>query len=123
MPRKRGQPAFKPTDDERKTVELMVAVGIPHEGIALCIRDGIDDKTLRKHFQKELKTAAIKANAKVGGSMFQQAINGNVNAQKWWTAARMGWKETKVNEHDVSDPIKEWLAHIAEHNDGFGPKS
>jgi hypothetical protein len=94
MGRKAGQPKFVPTDDERKTVELMCAVGIAHEGIALCIRDGIDDKTLRKHFRKELDTAAIRANAKVGGSMFQQAINGNVNAGKWWTAARMGWKET-----------------------------
>jgi hypothetical protein len=62
MPRKptgkpNGKPPFEPTDDERKTVELMCAVGIPHEGIAVVIRDGIDDKTLRKHFRRELDTA------------------------------------------------------------------
>jgi hypothetical protein len=35
-------------------------VGIPHEGIALCIGDnGIDDKTLRKHFPRELATSKI----------------------------------------------------------------
>ncbi len=94
-----GRPAFKPTDDDRKTVELMCAVGIPHEGIALCIQDGIDDKTLRKHFRVELTTSKIRADAKVAGSLFQQAIAGNVNAQKWWTASRMGWKETQVSEH------------------------
>jgi len=98
MPRKprgkaHGRPAFKPTDDDRKTVELMCAVGIPHEGIARCIQGGIDDKTLRKHFPEELETAAIRANTKVAGSMFQSAISGNVAAQKHWTSARMGWSE------------------------------
>jgi len=104
MPRKitgkpAGRPAFKPTEDDRKTVELMVAVGIPHEGIARCIQGGIDDKTLRKHFPEELETAAIRANTKVAGSMFQSAISGNVAAQKHWTSARMGWKETSEVEH------------------------
>jgi len=103
MPRKptgrpNGKPPFKPTADERKTVELMCAVGIPHEGIALCIRDGIDDKTLRKHFRKELDTSAIRANTKVGGAMFNKAIAGDVRAQKTWMAARAGWKETSVSE-------------------------
>lgn len=93
-----GQPPFEPTDDERKTVELMVAVGIPHEGIARCIRDGIDDKTLRKHFREELDTAVHKANAKVGGAMFNKAIGGDVGAQKYWMGSRAGWKETQVNE-------------------------
>ena len=103
MPRKatgqpNGKPPFKPTDDERKTVELMISVGIPHEGVALVLRDGISDKTLRKHFRREIDTAAIKANAKVGGTMFQQAIGGNMSAAIWWSKARMNWKETQINE-------------------------
>ena len=36
MPReKAGQPAFKPTDDERKLVEQMTACGIPQESQCL----------------------------------------------------------------------------------------
>ena len=93
------KPTFKPTDDERRTVELMCAVGIPHEGIALCIRDGIDDKTLRKHFRRELDTAKIRANTKIGGSIFQAAIAGNMIAASLWAKTQMGWKETQVNEH------------------------
>lgn len=89
-----GRPAFKPTDDDRKTVSLMCAVGIPHEGIALCVGDGIDDKTLRKHFAKELETAKIKANAKVGGSVFNAAIKGAGWACNLWTKTQMGWSET-----------------------------
>ncbi len=103
MPRKptggkHGKPVFKPTDEERKLVESMVAVGIPHEGIALVLRDGIDDKTLRKHFRLELDTAKIKANAKVGGSIFRAALSGNMSAASLWAKTQMGWKETERRE-------------------------
>ena len=46
-PKKVTKPTFKPTDEERKLVEQMSAVGIPQSNIAMVIRDGIDDKTLR----------------------------------------------------------------------------
>lgn len=78
----------------------MCAVGIPHEGIALCIGDGITDKTLRKYFSTELKTAKVKANAKVGGSIFNSAISGNMVAAGLWAKTQMGWKETNVQEHN-----------------------
>jgi hypothetical protein len=104
MPRKatgkpNGRPSYKPTDDDRKTVSLMCAVGIPHEGIAACIGDGIDDKTMRRHFAAELKTAKIKANAKIGGSIFNAAMAGNMTAAGLWAKTQMGWKETSVQEH------------------------
>jgi len=107
MPRKprgkaNGKPPFHPTEEDRKTVSLMCAVGIPHEGIALCIQDGIDDKTLRKYFHEELKTAKIKANAKVGGSIFNAAMSGNMTAASLWAKTQMGWKETQQIDTNVS---------------------
>jgi hypothetical protein len=45
------KPTFKPTAEERALVEQMCSVGIPQESICLVIRDGIDDKTLRRHFR------------------------------------------------------------------------
>jgi hypothetical protein len=103
MPRKatgkpNGRPIYRPTDDDRKTVELMCAVGIPHEGIAACIGDGIDDKTLRRHFSEELKTAKLKANAKIGGAIFSAAMNGNMTAAALWAKTQMGWRETGTLE-------------------------
>ena len=110
------KPTFKPTEDERKTVELMCAVGIPHEGIALVIRDGIDDKTLRKHFRRELDTAKIKANAKVGGSIFKSAIAGNMSAAALWAKTQMGWKEepTDVNLKGEIQVIKRVIVDKAD---------
>ena len=102
MPRKRGQPAYKPTDEERLLVEQMTAVGIPQESVAMVLRDGIDLKTLRKHFRRELDTAKIKANAKVGGTLFNKIMNGDTTAAIFWAKTQMGWKETQVHEGDVT---------------------
>ena len=100
MPRKKaGHPAFKPTDDERKLVEQMTACGIPQESQCLVIRDGIDDKTLRKHFRRELDTAATKANAKVAGTLFNKAMGGDTTAIIWGTKTRMKWSERQEVEH------------------------
>lgn len=95
-----GRPGYEPTEDDRKTVSLMCAVGIPHEGIALCIGDsGIDDKTLRKHFPRELATSKIKANVRMSGVIYNAALAGNMTAASLWAKTQMGWKETSVQEH------------------------
>ena len=79
MPRKAGQPAFKPTAAERKLVEQMTACGIPQDSLCLVVRDGIDEKTLRKHFRRELDTSATKANAKVAQTLFSKAMGRRLN--------------------------------------------
>ena len=125
MPR-RTKPSFEPTDDERKLVEQMSAVGIPQESICLVVRNGIDDKTLRKHFRRELDTAATKANAKIGGTLFNRAMGGDTTAAIWWTKSRMGWSETHKIDADHrhthgSEPVSEtarWIEGIAAGDSG-----
>jgi 16S rRNA G966 N2-methylase RsmD len=115
MPRKptgkpNGRPPFKPTDEERKQVGQMVAVGIPQEQIAMVIRDGIDADTLAKHFKKEIRESKILANAKVGGTLFNKIMNGDTSAAIFWAKTQMGWKETQAHEHMGKDgkPIVLW---------------
>lgn len=103
QPNKGGRPAFVPTDDERKMVSQMVAVGIPQDEIAMCVRDGIDVKTLRKAFGHEIATAKTRANARVAGSLFNRAINGSDTAAIWWTKSRMGWSEKQALDLTNSD--------------------
>lgn len=98
MRRKPGPKPFDPTPEERKMVEQMCAVGIPQEQICLVVRDGIDDKTLRKYFRYELDTAKTKANAKVGGMLFNKIMNGDTTAAIFWAKTQMGWKETSAQE-------------------------
>ncbi len=85
---------FKPTDELREIVESMSGVGIPQDSIALVL--DIAPKTLRKHFRAELDTAAIKANAKVGGTLFAKATSGDTTAAIFWAKTRMGWREKDV---------------------------
>tara|TARA_S200002703_G_C3752518_1_gene231549 strand:+ start:686 stop:1045 length:360 start_codon:yes stop_codon:yes gene_type:complete len=97
--KKRGRPPFKPTDDERKQVGQMVAVGIPTEQIAMVIRGGIDNDTLMKHFKTEVRESKILANAKVGGTLFNKVMNGDTAAAIFWAKTQMGWSEKQIHEH------------------------
>lgn len=102
-----GRPSYKPTDKDRRTVKVLAGFGTSHEDIAQTI--GIDPKTLRKHFRKELDAGVIEANAKVAQSLFMRAtnMNGNPAAQTtaaiWWTKARMGWSDRTRTEITGSD--------------------
>jgi hypothetical protein len=86
-------------------VESASAFGITQAEIATQLK--ISEPTLRKHFRDELDGGAFKANMKVGGNMYglTQSTDEQVRlrACQWWTARRMGWKETNVNENVGKD--------------------
>jgi predicted secreted protein len=86
-----ARPPYAPTEQDRKTVRAMTAYGITQEQLITVL--GITSKTLRKHFRRELNTAAIEANAQVAGSLFQKARAGDTIAQIFWLKVRAGWKE------------------------------
>jgi hypothetical protein len=93
---KGGRPSFKPTDQQRRDVLQYAAVGIGQD--EMCVALGISLPTLHKYFRTELDTGAIKANAVIGGSIFNAGRNGNMQAAIFWAKTRMGWKETNVQE-------------------------
>jgi hypothetical protein len=109
--KKQGRPPFKPTDEQRKYVSQMIAVGIVEGGIAV--------ETLQKHFDEEIATASIKANAQIGGAAFNKAVAGDPQMLKWWTASRMGWKETTRQEHTDGEgnPLVLWGKTVAPPNE------
>ena len=96
---------YVPTDAQRALVESAAAFGLTQADIAQQLK--IDEKTLRKHFRDELDGGAFKANMKVVGNMYglTQSADEQVRlrACQWWTARRMGWKETNVNEQVAKD--------------------
>src|SRR5260221_6860681 len=114
----RGRPAFQPTDEQRKNVEVMVSLGITEERICCLVRDGRDNQicrnSLRKHFKKELETGATKLNAKVGHFMVatifgtrppdgltpikDERVRGRLG--ELFLKARLGWREIDSNQHE-----------------------
>lgn len=79
----------------------MTAIGIPQEDVAKVI--GIDVKTLYKYYREELDTAMIKANAAVGGKLYQKCMQGDTASILFWMKTKMGWKETSVQEQQLLD--------------------
>lgn len=93
-----GRPAFVPTDEERAYVEKLSGIGLVQEQIAALIREGIHADTLRDHFGKELLAGKARANAAIGGTLYQKAINGDTGSLIWWTKTQMRWAETQKHE-------------------------
>lgn len=104
---KPGRPAHKPTEKERREVLELAGVGIPQLTIAAIV--GMSIMTLRKHFAGELQHGTDKANARVGGFLFQKATgqrgddHGAVTAAIFWLKARAGWKDRQDVIHQNPD--------------------
>jgi hypothetical protein len=99
MPR----PKLKPTDEQRLLVKKLAAVGTPHEEIA-CMVKIRSPKTLRKHFREELDRGTAEANAKVAGALFDNAMKGDTNAQKFWLQSRAGWGRSSFQRPAIQPP-------------------
>lgn len=95
----RGRPHFEPTSEQRLTVQIMSACGMPQEQIAIHI--GVDAKTLRKALRAELKNGSETANGLVAQSLFKKATgsgNQSVTAAIFWLKTKAGWKDTQAFE-------------------------
>ncbi len=95
-----------PTEETRKLVRSLSAVGIKYVDIAGKLE--ISDDTLVKHYKKDLEDGRTDANASIGQTLFQQAKNGNTAAAIFWLKTRAGWKETNAVEHSGEVGVK-WL--------------
>jgi hypothetical protein len=76
-------------------------VGTDHQNIAKAL--GIDSKTLRKYFREELDLGLAKANAAIGGALFNKAKGGDTTAMIFWLKTRARWRETNHHDHTSSD--------------------
>ena len=104
-----GRRKYEPTEKDIRVVEAMAGCGLPQDAIARAL--GIDEKTLRKHFRRQLDSSADKANAQVGATLFKLAISGNCPAASiFWMKSRLGWRETTRLEH--SGPLNISIASV-----------
>lgn len=78
----RGRPLFAPDEDQRRTVAILSAAGLPQSEIARAI--DVDEKTLRKYFAEELGPGAVACNAEVLAAVFHAATRGSMSAVRFW---------------------------------------
>jgi hypothetical protein len=108
MPR----PRLHPTDEQRKLVKTLAAIGFTQHQIAAKI--GIrSTKTLRKYFREELDHGDLEGYAKVQQMHFQMATDG-----KHWPATK-DWQDSYRRRHgqgpDQGGPVS---SHEDEKNHG-----
>lgn len=73
-----ARPRFRATAENRNAVEQMAAIGTPEDKIAKVIGEhGIDPKTLRKYFSKELSRGAAKGEVTIRQKAYQVARDGH----------------------------------------------
>ena len=96
---------YEPTDSQRALVENAAAFGLTQADSAEQLK--IDEKTLRKHFRVELSSGKFKVDMLAGKTVTELMESRDervrLDAAKYYTARRMGWKETSVNEQVGKD--------------------
>ena len=91
----------EPTKATRDTVRMHTMVGTPQHVIADVL--GIDAKTLRRYYRREIDLSSAMANAQVGGALFNKAVNGDSAAAMFWLKTRAGFRERHEVDHLSSD--------------------
>ena len=94
------KPPHEPTEATRQTVQLHTMVGTNQTDIARVL--DIDEKTLRKYYRGELDLAKAKANATIGGALFNKAKTGDTAAMIFWMKTQAGWRESTKIDHTTN---------------------
>ena len=90
-----------PTKVNRELVSLHSTMGTDQATIADLL--GIDEKTLRKHYRRELDLSTAKANATIGGVLYNKAKAGDTASMIFWLKTRGRWRETVQVDNTSSD--------------------
>lgn len=99
----------------------MSTCGVQQDNIALVL--GIDAKTLRKHYRKELDAALAEAVSDIGKSLLNKAREGCTKSQIFFLKTRGRWSEKMELEHSgavktsVPDEDREILKRFLEQKD------
>jgi hypothetical protein len=90
MPRKK----LTPTEDQRRHVRSLAAVGTEPDDIARYLHVSL--KTLLKYYKEEIFRGPLEANAKVGKTLLEMACDGQTPvATIYWSKARCRWNENQ----------------------------
>lgn len=102
----RGQPAYIPNDADRNIVKNGVTACVALPILAAII--GVSDRTLQRHYKKDMEGAMAGFRMNVSAALYKKAIDpksgmAGVTAAIWLEKMRGGLRETSVVEHAGAD--------------------
>jgi predicted transcriptional regulator len=112
--------AHKPTENSRAQVSALISYGVTQEEICYFLK--ITDKTLRKHYARELKTGALVANSAAARKLYQKGVvEGDTTCLIFWLKTKAGWRDSGQKEaaEQQSEILKELLTLKAELNEKY----
>lgn len=115
--KKIGDKKHNPDEKTRNYVESMAGVGLNQEQIAAVL--DIAPKTLRKYYDKELKTSKTKTIARVAGKLVEKAVSGDVSSMIFYLKTQAKWKEAD-DEDETKAPNITFNVHNGWNDDGEG---
>lgn len=89
---------FEPTFRQREIVAMLIANRVPLKIIALTL--DIGDRTLDRHFEREIKYGRDHMVARVGMTVLRKALRGNMNAARFWLMTH-GGPEWRLGKQDL----------------------
>jgi hypothetical protein len=117
-----GQRFFIPSTEQRNNVKVMVGLGIPHAEICRMVLNSqtdkpIDQKTLVKHFSREIESGTTEVHVRLGNfllaNVFGMTVPAGTTAIKddrmrghlveFVLKTKFGWRETILTEHANKD--------------------
>jgi hypothetical protein len=139
-----GRKTFVPTPEQRRQVKILVGLGIPQEEICLLVINPqtgkpLDQKSLRKHFKREIAIGATELHARVSHfivasilgmappagtvAIDNQHVRGSLAI--FFARTRMGWNSHKehvggpIEYQEVKDVRQRFLDRIARIRQGL----
>jgi len=98
-----ARPRFQPSDEQRRLVKTLAAIGISHQKIARLL--GVSHKTLTKHLRNELDHGSIEAEAEIAKSLFEMARGKNLAAKVYYLKTKGWWPSpgSETRQEPVAD--------------------
>lgn len=97
-----GRPKIEITDEQLRQASLLAGYGLTQNQIADVL--GIDQRTFRRRKDElrvltALEKGRAEAQHKMGRSIFERGIKGDMTAAIWWEKTRAGRHEKFIQEH------------------------
>ena len=119
------------SDDQILEIERMAGFGLSEAQIAHCL--GMHPDTLRANKRmsdrvfQAIQKGKAEAERKIGGRLFDKALDGDLGAIVWWEKTRADRRETvkqevkaevttRHNDQDLRDELAQRLARLAASN-------
>ena len=136
-----GRYPFKPTDEQRVQVKILVGMGLTYDELSHVILNpktgkGISTRTLQKHFQEELGAGTAFVKSRVVQSLLRKAISDNhpqsATCSIFYLKCKGGWRQEDKLIHEVQSATgvliapagispEDWIDKVTKLNEGKEP--